>query len=171
VYVDMKVEIWSDFVSPLCYIAKRNFELALEKFEHQQFVQVEFKSYLLHESAMADDDYKELLMKSCKVSICQFEGWVQQLIEQADALNLPFQLESMCYTNTLDAHRLVKYATCHDKEYQLIDGLFQHFFSATNTGDKSLDDKETSIKIAEGCGLEECEVAYVLSIEKYKRDV
>jgi predicted DsbA family dithiol-disulfide isomerase len=36
----MKIEVWSDFVCPFCYIGKRRLEIALEKFEHKEEVEL-----------------------------------------------------------------------------------------------------------------------------------
>ena len=47
----MKIEIWSDFVCPFCYIGKRRLETALEKFEHKDEVELVFKSFELDPSA------------------------------------------------------------------------------------------------------------------------
>ena len=43
----MKVEIWSDIVCPFCYIGKRKFEMALEKFAAKDKVEIEWKSFQL----------------------------------------------------------------------------------------------------------------------------
>lgn len=43
----MKIEVWSDFVCPFCYIGKHRLEMALEQFPHKKDVEVEFKSFEL----------------------------------------------------------------------------------------------------------------------------
>jgi protein disulfide-isomerase len=43
----MKVDIWSDVRCPFCYIGKRKFEMALEKFPHKDDVKVEWHSFQL----------------------------------------------------------------------------------------------------------------------------
>nr|WP_267497691.1 DsbA family protein [Paenibacillus farraposensis] len=43
----MKVEIWSDFVCPFCYIGKRQFEIGLEQFKHKEEVEVLFRNFQL----------------------------------------------------------------------------------------------------------------------------
>ena len=47
----MKIEVWSDFVCPFCYIGKRRLEMALEQFPHKKDVEVEFKSFELDQNA------------------------------------------------------------------------------------------------------------------------
>ena len=47
----MKIEVWSDFVCPFCYIGKRRLENAMEKFPHKEQVTLEYKSYQLDPTA------------------------------------------------------------------------------------------------------------------------
>ena len=49
----MLVEIWSDVVCPWCYIGKRRFEQALERFEHAGEVEVRWRSFELDPHAPA----------------------------------------------------------------------------------------------------------------------
>jgi len=44
----MKIEIWSDFVCPFCYIGKRNLEAAIEQAGVKDEVEVVYKSYQLN---------------------------------------------------------------------------------------------------------------------------
>ena len=39
----MKIEIWSDFACPFCYIGKKRFEAALNQFMHKNQVEVSIK--------------------------------------------------------------------------------------------------------------------------------
>ncbi|MBL0263727.1 MAG: DsbA family protein [Leptospiraceae bacterium] len=48
----MQVEIWSDIMCPFCYIGKRKFEAALEKFSNKDEVEIIWRSYQL------DPEYK-----------------------------------------------------------------------------------------------------------------
>ncbi len=47
----MKIEIWSDYVCPFCYIGKRQFEIGLEKFKHKEEVEVALRSFQLDPNA------------------------------------------------------------------------------------------------------------------------
>ncbi|MBF5066093.1 DsbA family oxidoreductase, partial [Salmonella enterica subsp. enterica serovar Istanbul] len=47
----MKIEVWSDFVCPFCYIGKRRLEMALAQFPHRDQVEVEFKAFELDPAA------------------------------------------------------------------------------------------------------------------------
>src|SRR3954465_9994024 len=50
----LTVEIWSDVVCPWCYIGKRRFEAALERFEHRDDVTIMWRSFELDPEAPAD---------------------------------------------------------------------------------------------------------------------
>ena len=50
----LTVEIWSDVVCPWCYIGKRRFEAALERFEHRDEVTVMWRSFELDPEAARD---------------------------------------------------------------------------------------------------------------------
>src|SRR5258708_36069800 len=44
----MIVEIWSDVMCPFCYIGKRKFENALDRFQNKKEIKVEWKSFQLN---------------------------------------------------------------------------------------------------------------------------
>ena len=56
----MKVEIWSDVVCPWCYIGKRRFEAALDRFDHRDDVEVVWRSFELDPSAPRDRHARQL---------------------------------------------------------------------------------------------------------------
>src|SRR4051794_30910291 len=50
-HMPLTVEIWSDVVCPWCYLGKRRFEEALERFEHRDEVSVLWRSFELDPEA------------------------------------------------------------------------------------------------------------------------
>src|SRR5690625_6574378 len=110
----MKVEIWSDFVSPLCYIAKRKFELALEKFEQHDYVKVEYKSFLLHaKDRVKSEESKQLLIETCNIPVGKIEEWLEQVTNQDSELNLPLEINHFIdrkSTRLNSSHVAISYA-------------------------------------------------------------
>lgn len=143
----MKIEIWSDFTCPLCYIGKRKLELALDQFENRQYVKLEFKSY--------------------QFNVNNEKVFASELYEQAARVGLTFQLDKALNTNTFHAHRLVKYAHKSGKETALIELLFQkHFTYNENIGEKGV------LKaLAQEINLNEEEVDELLALNKYAKAV
>ena len=66
----MKVEIWSDFVCPFCYIGKRNFENAIQKADIKGEIEIIYRSFELDPYANRDGNLpaKEMLMKKYQMS-------------------------------------------------------------------------------------------------------
>ncbi len=50
----MTVEIWSDIMCPFCYMGKRKFERALEKFPHKDSLEITWKSFQLNPELITD---------------------------------------------------------------------------------------------------------------------
>lgn len=69
----MKIEVWSDFVCPFCYIGKRRLEQALEQFPHKDDVEVEFKSFELdpHAPVYTEKSIHESLAEKYGMSVEQ----------------------------------------------------------------------------------------------------
>ena len=43
----MRIDIWTDFICPWCYLGKRRLELALERFEGRGAVELHWRSFQL----------------------------------------------------------------------------------------------------------------------------
>ena len=67
----MKVDIWSDIRCPFCYIGKRKFEMALEKFPHKDEIEVIWHSFELDPNfkTQADKNQYEALAEAKGISL------------------------------------------------------------------------------------------------------
>lgn len=165
----MKVEIWSDFICPFCYIGKRRFEQALEKFSHCDQVEVKFKSYQLDPDAkyIPGKNFAETFSELKGMPLEQVYAMNKQVADQAKEVGLTYHFDTMKYSNTFDAHRMVKLAATKGKEQELAERLFQAYF----TKSELLSDKNTLIQIAEEIGLDKEDVENVLDSCKYRNKV
>ncbi|QHS24386.1 DsbA family oxidoreductase [Virgibacillus sp. MSP4-1] len=166
----MKIEVWSDFVCPFCYIGKRRLELALEQFPHKDEVEVEFKSFELDPNAPAytDESIYESLAAKFGSSIEQVKEMNKGIIEQAADIGLEYNYDNMRPTNTFDAHRLAKYAQTQGKEKELTESLLYSYF----TENKNVGDIDTIADIAEKTGMDREKTLEVLNDETaYADDV
>src|SRR5699024_2624835 len=131
----------------------RKFDLALRKFAQKQYVKVEYKSFLLHKNRrITTNEWKQLLIETCNVPANQIDHWIEQLSAQAEELNLPLHLTGFTKTNTFDAHRLVKFAQTEGKEMEVIDSLFEHFFTLKDKSKNNINDQNILINIGKRCG-------------------
>jgi len=165
----MKVEVWSDFTCPFCYIGKRQLELALEQFNHNTDVEVEFKSFELDPNAKRDVDYNvnEMLSKKYGMTLEQVQSNNQNLTERASTLGLEYHMDTMKLTNTFDAHRLTQMAAQYGKKMEMAERLFKANF----TESKHLGDHETLADLAVEVGLDRNEVLEMLKTLNYTQEV
>lgn len=166
----MKIEVWSDFVCPFCYIGKRRLEMALDQFQHKNEVEVEFKSFELDPNApiYSGTNIHEALASKYGMSIEQAKQNNIQVGHQAAAVGLTFNFDDMKPTNTFDAHRLAKFAAVKGKEKAITEKLLYSYF----TESKNLSDMETLAEIAEASGLDKQEAINILNDKTaYANDV
>src|ERR1700730_15196873 len=104
----MKIEVWSDFVCPFCYIGKQRLEMALNQFPYKDHVDIEFKSFELDPNApiYTEKNIYESLAAKFGTSEEQVKKMNLGLIQHAAEIGLTFNYDSMKPTNTFEAHRL-----------------------------------------------------------------
>ena len=165
----MKIEVWSDFVCPFCYIGKRRLEHALEKFAHRDNVTVEYKSYQLDPTAkhIPGKDFYETFSELKGMPLPQVKAMNQQVAEQAKSVGLTYNFDTMKYANTFDAHRVAKYAETKGKGKELTERFLYAYF----TESKLMSDFETLATLAEEVGLDKEEVKTVLESNQYINEV
>ncbi|WP_108670911.1 DsbA family oxidoreductase [Peribacillus acanthi] len=166
----MKIEVWSDFVCPFCYIGKRRLEMALANFPNKEDVEVEFKSFELDSNAPKNSEVhiNEALAKKYGMSVEDAKRANDGLKKQAATVGLDFNFDNMKPTNTFDAHRLTKYAKTVGKEKELTEKLLAAYF----TESKNLGNQETLLDICESVGLVRSSALAVLHNEsEFANDV
>jgi predicted DsbA family dithiol-disulfide isomerase len=166
----MKIEVWSDFVCPFCYIGKRRLEQALNFFPFKDQVEVEFKSFELDPNSPKniEKSIHEVLALKYGMSIDEAKSANEGLGKQAASVGLTFNFDTMKPTNTFDAHRLAKFAKEHGKEAEVTEKLLHAYF----TESKHLGDLETLADIADTTGLDRQKALEVLSDKTvYANDV
>ena len=165
----VKVEVWSDYQCPFCYIGKRRFEKALNQFAQSNQVEVEFKSFELDPEAERDVkmSQEEMLMNKYNMSAEQVKASNDNLTAQAKAEGLDYHLDNTVLTNTFDAHRLMQFATEKGKGKEMNERLFFAHF----TESKHLGNRETLATLAEEVGLDKKETADMLESNIYMAEV
>ena len=127
----MKVEVWSDFSCPFCYIGKTVFEKVLDAFEHKDNVEVIYKAYQLNPDAPfeTNEDSYTIFSKTKGVSLNQAKEMFMQTVQRAKQIGLTYDYDNMQMTNTFKAHRLAKWARKFGKESDISTKLFDAYFT------------------------------------------
>lgn len=165
----MKVEIWSDVMCPFCYIGKKHFEQALEKFDRKGEVEVEWKSYQLDPSIEKGKSFghSEYLSQRKGVSPQQVGQMLENVTALAARAGLHYHLENAIVANSFDAHRLSHLAKKYNKQDEAEELLFKaHFVEGKNIGDAIV-----LIEIGSQLGLPAGETREMLTNKDYAKEV
>jgi len=165
----MKVEIWSDVMCPFCYIGKRRFETALQKFERKEDIEVEWKSFQLDPSMQSQPG------KNINQYLAERKGWTveharqlnSQVTNMAAAEGLAYDFDKAVIANSFDAHRFAAVA----KENGLGDKAEERLFKAYFTEGKNIADHNVLVQLGEDIGLETGLVKTALAGEEYRDNV
>lgn len=165
----MKIEVWSDYVCPFCYIGKRKLEIALDQFEYKEEVKIEFKSFELDPYAPKkyDKNIHELIAEKYGMPVEQAKMSHKQLTEQAKSVGLTYNFDKMTPTNTLDAHRLFQYAKANGKGHEAEELILKAYF----TDSLNISDLDVLGSIALQAGLDQEKTLTVLNSDLYKKEV
>ena len=163
----MKIEIWSDYACPFCYIGEKRLAKALAEVGDKN-ISVEFKSFEL--DPYADKEVTtttpERFATKYGLSLEAAKERIEQISLMGRREGIDFRYATTRYANTFDALRLTKFAQekGHD---EIITKLFDAYF----TKNLVLSDFAVLKKIAVECGLDGKEVDEVLNSERYAEDV
>ncbi|HDS1792725.1 MULTISPECIES: DsbA family oxidoreductase [Pseudomonas] len=141
------VDIWSDYVCPWCWIAKRRFEKALESFSEKDDVQVNVRAYRLAANHTPEPMIPALKRKLGNAnSALAMMGTVSNY-GKVDGLDYCF--DTMMFGDTTDAHVLVKAVEDSAVKTRLVEALYEQ---STSHG-KSLFDRTSLAAIAKDAGV------------------
>ena len=165
----MKIEVWSDFVCPFCYIGKRRLEEALEQTGFISQAQVEFKSFELDPNTPkpSEKTMYEVLAEKYGSTVEAAKTMTAGVVEQAKTVGLDYNFENMKPANTLDAHRLVKWASAQGKAEEANELLLHAYFIEG----KDIGNNDVLLELMESLELSREEAEKILNSKEYLADV
>ncbi|HET6550676.1 MAG TPA: DsbA family oxidoreductase [Solirubrobacter sp.] len=165
----LTVEIWSDVVCPWCYIGKRRFETALERFEHRDDVTVLWRSFELDPEAPShvEGTASERLAAKYGMSAERAQQLHAEMTERAAAEGLEYHFEITRGGNTFDAHRIIHLAAIHGQQAAAQERLMRAYF----TEGEAISDRETLIRLAAELGIDSAEAREALESDRFAEDV
>jgi protein disulfide-isomerase len=165
----MRVDIWSDVRCPFCYIGKRKFELALNRFSHKDQVEVHWHSFELDPDMKTRTDINvyDYFAEIKGVSRRQSEEMHQRVTAMAAEAGLDFHFDRAVMANSFNAHRLIQLAKTKNLGNEAEEQLFRAFF----TEGRNIDDRETLLAAGIAIGLEADRVKELLSSRAFAEAV
>jgi predicted DsbA family dithiol-disulfide isomerase len=165
----MKIEIWSDYSCPFCYIGERKLALALEKTGITEDVEIVFYSFELDPNAKKsyEENINQLLAKKYGMSIEQAIAANNNIINVAKEVDLEFNFDKLQPTNTFDAHRLSHYAKEKGKLMAYTEAVMKGYF----TDSVNISDFDVLTTIAGEVGLDKTEALRILESSAFVKEV
>lgn len=157
----LTIDIVSDVVCPWCYVGKKRLEMALRELPEQK-VAIFWRPFQLDPTIPKEGIPRRTYLErkfGGPEKIAQLHA---PLIEIGKAEGIPFAFDKITRSpNTLDAHRLIRWAHEAGRQSEMVSRLFALYF--TEGGD--IGNKEVLLKAAIEVGLDGALVAQLLATE------
>jgi len=165
----VKVEVWSDYVCPFCYIGKRQLEKAIKDSGYEGQIEVEYKSFLLDPTTPIDADEPVItsLAKKYRMSEAEAKNMTNNVAVRAKEVGLNYNFDNMKTANTVAAHRLAKWAETKGKGHEMSERLLKAYF----LDGEAIGKKDVLLKLVEEVGLDQTEATEVLDGTMFKAEV
>ena len=165
----MKIEVWSDYVCPFCYIGKRQLEKAIKNSGYEGQIEVEFKSFLLDPTTPIDTEEAVYTALAQKYSMSEQEvkNMTANVASRAKEVGLDYNFDDMKTANTTMAHRLAKLATAQGKAEMYNERLMSAYFLEG----EAIGRRDVLTQLAKEVGLHTEEVQRVLESNQYEEVV
>lgn len=161
----MDVEIWSDIACPWCYVGKRRFEAALDRFEHRDEVRVTWRSFELDPSAPPErtGDRAARLAEKYGISLEEARASERRLTEIAAGEGLAFRFDIARSGLTFDGHRIIHLAAEHGLQDPTKERLLRAYF----TEGELVADHDTLVRLAREVGVPEAQARATVSGDRF----
>ncbi len=168
----MTLTIWSDFACPYCYIGETRLQRAIEELGLKDDVKIDFRAFELDPTAPKEvvSATPERFAMKYRLSLEDAKKQIEQISSLGRELGIDFRYATTQYSNTRDAHRLMKLAEMkYDREtvVKLNEALFKAYF----VENLILADHAVLLQKGLEAGMKEEEIREVLESDKYDDEV
>src|SRR5699024_12397312 len=105
----MKIEMWSDFACPICFLGNKTLQEAIDCFGKDKAIEIEYKSFQLEPNFQSDsaDKVMDVLQRRYELSIEKRQVLYRDIIEKAIKIGIEQNVKDKKYTNEYDAQLYV----------------------------------------------------------------
>lgn len=168
----INISVWSDFACPYCYIGETRLQRAIEELGLTDDVNIDFRAFELDPTASKEvvSSTPERFAMKYRLSLEGARQQIEQISELGRELGIDFRYATTRYSNTRDAHRLMKLAEAkYDRA--TVGRLNEALFAAYFTENLVLADHQVLLDKAIAAGMKEEEVKEVLESNMYDDEV
>lgn len=168
----MTITIWSDFACPYCYIGETRLEDAIKELGMEKDVKIDYRAFELDPTASKEVEgpTRDRFAKKYGLSLAGADAQIEQISSLGRECGIDFKYATTLYSNTFDAHRLMKLAEAK-YDYETVKKLNHLLFDAYFTKNLILADHKVLMEVAKEAGMKEDEVKEVLDTDRYADDV
>ena len=165
----MKIEIFSDFTCPYCYIGKRELEHAIETAGYTGQVQIEYKAYQIGPDTPKENapSLYEGMATKFDSSIDDVKEMTKGIALRAAEVGLHYNFEDMKTAHTEKAHRLAKWT----KQFGLVADYTEALMNGYFTAGKDLNDDTMLLGVIAELGLNMESAKAVLASSDFIEDL
>ena len=164
--------IWSDFACPYCYIGETRLQNAIDELGLADQVTTDFRAFELDPNASKEvvSSTPERFAMKYRLSLEGAKEQIEQISSLGRELGIDFRYATTQYSNTRDAHRLMKLA--EDKyDRETVGRLNEALFKAYFVENLILADHKVLYDKAIGVGMKEADIKEVLESNMYDDEV
>ncbi|MDE6810050.1 MAG: DsbA family oxidoreductase [Muribaculaceae bacterium] len=168
----IKLTVWSDFACPYCYIGETRLERAIDQLGLTDDVEIDYRAFELDPTAPKEvtTTTPERFARKYRLSVDDAVKQIDHISELGRELGIDFKYATTQYSNTRDAHRLMKLAEAkYDRK--TVERLNKALFAAYFTENLVLADHDVLVEKAKSVGMDEKEVREMLASDRYDDEV
>lgn len=160
------IDVVSDVICPWCFIGKRRLDKALSLVPDVQ-VEVSFRPFFLDPTIPSEGLDRHEYM-AAKFGEERLKTIHDPLIAMGKQDDVPYHFDKITRTpNTLDAHRLIRWAKMEDKQLHVVEALFMAYWS----DGRDVGDRYVLCEIAGECAMDPAKIQNALGTDKDKNEV
>lgn len=149
----MQIDIYSDVICPWCYIGKRRLERALSE-RPQDDLTLQWRAFQLNPDMPAQGMDRQLYLQLKFGSAASAERIYREIKAVGEEEDLAFTFDAIRRTpNTIECHRLVRFAGMHGRQDAVVEALFRAYF----LDGQDIGAPVVLMGVAEGAGLDPAE--------------
>ena len=160
----MLIDIWSDIVCPFCYIGKANLEAALAQAGVE--AKLRHRAFRL-QPGLAPMPVADMLARKYGLRGAEAAAQQARIVAMAAQAGLDFRLDGARIGDTLDAHRLVRFAAGHGRDGAMVDRLYRAYFSEG----RDIFDRKVLVALGMETGLDRADMTAMLESGDFAGDV
>ena len=160
----MKINIWSDVRCPFCFVGKKKFEKALEKFPHSEKLEITWHSFQLDPQLITQPEVSpfEYFAKVKGITVERAKAMHEGAAMAGKEAGIDFNFDDSKVANSNKAHLLIQLSKTKNLANEMEEALFEAQF----LDGKNIDDEETLIQLAKSIGITEDEAKNALQSDE-----